>query len=223
MRSRWRGPRDPDEAWRKIKEARHLNAKALPVARSVAAWRERRAAEIDQPVRFVLSDIAVVGIAQAAPASVEALGRIRARRQGHRQGVTRSPDPRGGRHAASHPTGSRRLPPHRVDAISARPWRSSRRGSTNSRTTRRSTRPCWPPGPTSRPWSGRRRRPAGHRVASRSRRAIRRLVEGDAALAFEDGAVVLEERSRRGDLTWADTAEVATIERLDVVERELTR
>ena len=49
MRTRDRGPRDPLEAWRKIKEARHLKGNALSVARSVAAWRERRAADIDGP------------------------------------------------------------------------------------------------------------------------------------------------------------------------------
>ena len=52
--ARDRGLRDPFEAWRKIKEARHLKGTALSVARTIAAWRERRAAEIDQPVRFVL-------------------------------------------------------------------------------------------------------------------------------------------------------------------------
>ena len=77
MRTRWRGPRDPDEAWRKIKEARHLKGKALTIARSVAGWRERRAAEIDQPVRFVLSDMAVVGVSQAAPTDLDALARVR--------------------------------------------------------------------------------------------------------------------------------------------------
>ena len=40
-------------------------------------WRERRAAEIDQPVRFVLSDIAVVSVAQSAPESPEALAKVR--------------------------------------------------------------------------------------------------------------------------------------------------
>ena len=77
MRSRDRGPRDPFEAWRKIKEARHLKGSALSIARSIAAWRERRAAEIDQPVRFVLSDIAVVSVAQSAPESPEALAKVR--------------------------------------------------------------------------------------------------------------------------------------------------
>ena len=74
-------PRDPKEAWWKVKEARQLRGKAIGVAQSLAAWRERRAAEIDQPVRFVLPDLALVGIAQRPPTSVEALRRVpRARR-----------------------------------------------------------------------------------------------------------------------------------------------
>ena len=77
MRSRDRTPRDPDEAWSRIKEARHLKGRPLAVAHAIAAWRERRAAAIDQPVRFVLSDLAVASIAQAMPTSQNALSRIR--------------------------------------------------------------------------------------------------------------------------------------------------
>ena len=70
-------PRDPSEAWWKVKEARQLRGKAVGVAQSLAAWRERRAAEIDQPIRFVLPDLALVGIAQRPPASVDELRRVR--------------------------------------------------------------------------------------------------------------------------------------------------
>ncbi|MCP5027133.1 MAG: hypothetical protein GY929_12695 [Actinomycetia bacterium] len=75
--NRARGRRPPEEAYLRIKEARNLKGKAAGVARMVAEWRERRAAEIDQPVRFVLSDLAVVGIAQSRPSTVEDLRRIR--------------------------------------------------------------------------------------------------------------------------------------------------
>ena len=76
-RTRARGPRDPDEAWRRIKEARQLKGRARAVVRAVAAWRERRAAALDIPVRYVLSDIAVVGIAQRPPRDRSQLERIR--------------------------------------------------------------------------------------------------------------------------------------------------
>ena len=39
------------------------------MARAVAAWRERRAARTDTPVRSVLPDLAVLAIAQRAPQS----------------------------------------------------------------------------------------------------------------------------------------------------------
>jgi ribonuclease D len=77
LRTESRGPRDPDECWRRIKELRHLRGSALAVAQAVAAWRERRAVETDQTPRFVLSDLAVVSIASAAPTSVEDLRSLR--------------------------------------------------------------------------------------------------------------------------------------------------
>ena len=75
--ARARGMRDPDEAYLRIKEVRHLRGKALTVARSVAAWRERRAAQVDQPTRHALPDLAVAGIAQRAPATVSELRKVR--------------------------------------------------------------------------------------------------------------------------------------------------
>jgi ribonuclease D len=71
------GPRDPDEAWRRIKELRHLKGRDLGIARQIAAWRERRAAATDVTPRFVLSDLAVVGVAVARPRSVDELRAIR--------------------------------------------------------------------------------------------------------------------------------------------------
>ncbi len=72
-----RGARDPAEAWRRIKELRHLKGRDLGVARAVAAWRESRAIELDLTPRFVLSDLGVVGVAVSRPGSVEELRRIR--------------------------------------------------------------------------------------------------------------------------------------------------
>lgn len=72
-----RGQRDPDEAWRRIKAVRQLKGGALGAARSLAAWRENTAAELDQPVRFILSDLALVGIAQRRPTSLDQLRSVR--------------------------------------------------------------------------------------------------------------------------------------------------
>jgi ribonuclease D len=77
LRTEFRGPRDPEEAWRRIKELRHLRGSALAVAQSVAGWRERRAVETDQTPRFVLSDLAVVSVAAAAPTTVDELKSLR--------------------------------------------------------------------------------------------------------------------------------------------------
>jgi ribonuclease D len=77
LRTEYRGPRDPDDAWRRIKELRHLRGGTLAVAQAVAGWRERRAIETDQTPRFVLSDLGVVSVASAAPTSVEELRSLR--------------------------------------------------------------------------------------------------------------------------------------------------
>ena len=60
-----------------IKEVRQLRGRARVVAQAVAAWRERRAATIDVPVRYVLADLAIVGIAQRPPKSVKDLQKVR--------------------------------------------------------------------------------------------------------------------------------------------------
>ena len=69
--------RDPEEAWRRIKEVRKLRGADLAVARQVAAWRERRAATVDRPVRQVLSDLGVAAISQRRPESPEDLSSVR--------------------------------------------------------------------------------------------------------------------------------------------------
>lgn len=72
-----RGPRPPEDAWLRVKDSRQLKGRAAAVACSVAAWRERKAARLDQPVRFILSDLALVGIAQRPPKSVDGLRKMR--------------------------------------------------------------------------------------------------------------------------------------------------
>ncbi|MPY92025.1 MAG: hypothetical protein GEV08_02875 [Acidimicrobiia bacterium] len=78
LRVRVRGLRDPEEAWSRIREVRQLRGRALAVGREVAAWRERRAAEVDLPTRHVLPDLAVAGVAQRAPSTEAELRKIRA-------------------------------------------------------------------------------------------------------------------------------------------------
>lgn len=77
LRCRGRGPQDPDVAWWRLKETRQLRGRARGVAQELAAWRERRAAELDIPPRFVLSDMALASIANRPPATLEALREVR--------------------------------------------------------------------------------------------------------------------------------------------------
>lgn len=77
VRARSAVTRDPDGAWRRIKEARSLRGKAQNAAWAIAAWRERRAMKLDQPPRYILSDLAVVSMAQRPPKNVDGFHRIR--------------------------------------------------------------------------------------------------------------------------------------------------
>lgn len=72
-----RNRRTPDEAVARIKEARSLKGRQKAVATAVAAWREDRAAEVDQPARQVLPDIAVVAVSQQQPTTPEQLAKLR--------------------------------------------------------------------------------------------------------------------------------------------------
>ena len=71
------GPIDPDDAWTKLKDVRGLRPRARAVAQAIAAWRERTATERNIPVRQVLPDLAVLGIAQRQPRNTKELGQAR--------------------------------------------------------------------------------------------------------------------------------------------------
>lgn len=68
---------DPATAWWKVKEARRLRGRAAAIAQEVAKWRERQAQESDKPLRSVLPDLALAGIAQRPPKDVDALTKVR--------------------------------------------------------------------------------------------------------------------------------------------------
>ncbi len=71
------GPQDPSDAWLKLKEARALKGPARGVAKALAKWREERAMRSDLPPRRVMSDMALLGISQRVPKSVEELANTR--------------------------------------------------------------------------------------------------------------------------------------------------
>ncbi len=70
-------PKDPSIAWTRIKETRHLGARSRGVAQAIAEWREIEAQLHDVPARFILSDIAIVGIAQKIPKTMEEMIGVR--------------------------------------------------------------------------------------------------------------------------------------------------
>ena len=73
LRTRPTGPNPPEEAWLRVKDVRTLRGRARWIAREVAAWRERRAMDLDLPPRHVLSDIAILAVSQKAPRTPEEL------------------------------------------------------------------------------------------------------------------------------------------------------
>lgn len=77
LRTRPVGPADPADAWLKVKDIRTVKGRSRWVAREVARWREERAMALDIPVRHVLSDIALLGIAQRSPKSADDLAACR--------------------------------------------------------------------------------------------------------------------------------------------------
>ena len=71
------GPLESHLAWLKLKEARSLKGASRGVAQSVGQWREERAMRSDHPPRRIMSDMALLGIAQRVPKNVEELASTR--------------------------------------------------------------------------------------------------------------------------------------------------
>jgi ribonuclease D len=69
--------RDPEEAFLRLPKVTRLRPRDLAVARELAAWRERSAAEENRPVSSVLADHVLVEIAKRKPADRETLEHIR--------------------------------------------------------------------------------------------------------------------------------------------------
>lgn len=201
VRVRARGAREPDEAWRRIKEARQLKGRAHAVVQAVAGWRERRAAALDVPPRYVMPDLAVVTIAQRPPRAASELHKVRGLDDRHLKGrqadelmaaVERALD------GPAEPRGDQ--PPRDLDR-ELRPavglvaaWVSQLARNLEIDTALLATRADL---------ESLLRGDADARLAEGWRadlvgEPVRRLVEGEAALAFNGkGELVLEERSHR--------------------------
>ena len=86
LRLRPIGAIDPKDAWSRLKDVRTLRGRSRAVAQSLAEWREREAQALDVPVRQVLPDLAVLGIAQRQPSTLDELAQCRGVDHRHRQG-----------------------------------------------------------------------------------------------------------------------------------------
>jgi ribonuclease D len=86
LRSRPTSKTAPEDAWARLKDARTLRPRARAIAQAVAAWREREAQALDIPVRQVLPDLAILGIAQRQPATIAEVAQCRGVDERHRRG-----------------------------------------------------------------------------------------------------------------------------------------
>jgi ribonuclease D len=75
--ARRRSTSPPEQVWWRMRDSRSLRGRSRGVAQEVAAWRERRAATLDRPVRHVLPDIALASIANRPPRNRTELTEVR--------------------------------------------------------------------------------------------------------------------------------------------------
>ncbi len=87
LRQRPASGTDPSQAWLRIKDVRMLKPRARGVARALCEWRERRAMSVDVPVRQILPDLAVLGIAQRQPKTTVDLVQARGVEDRHSRGA----------------------------------------------------------------------------------------------------------------------------------------
>ena len=72
---------DPRSAYRRVKRVSSLTRRQQAVARELAAWRERRAADRDIPRKWVISDEVLVALARRPPKTETELKRVRGTEQ----------------------------------------------------------------------------------------------------------------------------------------------
>jgi ribonuclease D len=201
LKGKPRNRRVPEEAILRIKEARSLKGQAYRVATAIAAWREQRAAEVNTPVRQVLSDLGIVAIAQQAPTTIDKLRGLRGVESRHLRdgadheiltavqvGVRMSPSER-------QPPRSPELPRHLRPVVTlVTAWIAQlardHRLDPALLATRADVEALLKDDPSCRLNTGWRQDLVGKPIAQ--------LVAGEAAVAFDgDGNLVLEARSGR--------------------------
>ena len=198
--TRVREPQDPATAWWRMKEARSLRGQTRGVAQNVAAWRERRAAALDVPPRFVLPDLALVSIAHRPPRSAEDLAAVRGMDSRHLKAPVAAELLDVVAAGLQLPAASLRIPPaeevdrrHRAAVALAAAWVSQLAAELEIDAallaTRADIQALLRGDPDARLRHGWRGELAGE--------PVRRLAAGEASLAFDGrGGLVLEARSR---------------------------
>ena len=110
LRSKDRSAPDPETLWWKLRGKTKLNGRARGVAQELTAWRDQIAKKQNRPPRTVLSDMALLALAQRPARNTEQLKRRPEPRpsalQAHRPAPVRHP----ARHSASKETRSAFLP-----------------------------------------------------------------------------------------------------------------
>lgn len=76
---------DPDTAWERLRP-RSTNKRFLYTLKEIAAWREREAQRVNIPRQRLVKDEALLEVAATAPASAEALSRVRGVTRGFAEG-----------------------------------------------------------------------------------------------------------------------------------------
>ncbi|HVB05456.1 MAG TPA: HRDC domain-containing protein [Acidimicrobiales bacterium] len=198
--SRGRGEVVPEEVWWKLRQARQLRGKSRGVAQEVAAWRERRAQELDVPVRSVLPDLALVSIAQRPPKGRRDLEQVRTIDSRHLGGGAAEALLRAVEAGAALSPDRLHLPPLSEGETAARPaaalaaaWVQERARQLEIDPAILATRADVVAYLKSPP-SGRLLDSWRHELVGEP---LRRLVAGELAVAFEGTSLVLEERTRR--------------------------
>lgn len=191
----------PEEAWWRLPHSRQLRGANRAIAQEVAAWRERRARELDLPVRFVLADLAVTALAHRPPTTREELLRTRGVDSRHLGGTAATELLEAIARAKTLPPEELRLPPSQPFERENRPLVALAAALAGQRAgeleldpailaTRADLAAFFSERPAGRLTTGWRAELLGSE--------LRRLAEGEAALAFDrDGSLVVEERSGR--------------------------
>ncbi|MXZ09563.1 MAG: ribonuclease D [Gemmatimonadetes bacterium] len=69
--------RAPEEQYTRIKGTGRLSRRDMAIVRELAAWREKKARQVDRPRNRVISDDAILQIARRKPQSIQSLKRVR--------------------------------------------------------------------------------------------------------------------------------------------------